>query len=471
MAHELSELTLEEALRSYSSVKGHRTRTEREIGNLLALLKEQYSATSEERINNRLEKLEKHTHRLADIATYLQSLKYAKARDHLEECAEFEETLATCSEEIFTVLHQRQVANPAAVQPVAAPAQAARLPAKASSSELKPERLTHDASASTFRSWKKCYKAYFDSAQMGSLPCSQQQAYLGNCIDSTLRARIDREATATTPVYSPIVGLFTCISILDQVFLESYPIHVRRKMFFDARQKEGQSALEFREELLSLLEEADGANIRCDDLVCMMLQIGLSDSQLRRELGGVRDPTLKAFSDKIECFEQAKKTEPDMAFGNAATKPPSGKRQQSQGGRINRGGTNRNKSERERRLSLRGKCFRCAKGDHMVPACTYPDSVKCNLCGGTGHITPACSRRQAVNSTHQIPQASSHPPTSAPSNSQNQLAISYEGSNFGDSSSQVWPNSSSASVVSHPPHPRAGVYYTPSNLPTPEMPL
>ena len=88
MAHEFSDLTLEEALRSYSSVKGHRTRTEREIGNLLRLLKEQYSATSEERINNRLEKLEKHTHRLADIATYLQSLKYNKARDHLEECGD-----------------------------------------------------------------------------------------------------------------------------------------------------------------------------------------------------------------------------------------------------------------------------------------------------------------------------------------------------------------------------------------------
>ena len=45
MALELSELTLEEALRSYSSVKGHRTRTEREIGNLLRLLKEQYSVS------------------------------------------------------------------------------------------------------------------------------------------------------------------------------------------------------------------------------------------------------------------------------------------------------------------------------------------------------------------------------------------------------------------------------------------
>ena len=78
MALELSELTLEEALCSYSSVKGHRTRTEREIENLLRLLKEQYSATSEERINNRLEKLEKYTHRLADIASYLVSLKYPR---------------------------------------------------------------------------------------------------------------------------------------------------------------------------------------------------------------------------------------------------------------------------------------------------------------------------------------------------------------------------------------------------------
>ena len=48
MALPLSEMTLEEALRSYSSVKGHRTRVEREIGKLLRLLKDQYSATSEE---------------------------------------------------------------------------------------------------------------------------------------------------------------------------------------------------------------------------------------------------------------------------------------------------------------------------------------------------------------------------------------------------------------------------------------
>ena len=180
MPLELSELSLEEALRSYSSVKGHRKRVEKEIGNILRLLKNNYSATSEERINDRLEKLEKHTHKLSDIAEYLVSLKYAKARDHRKEVADFKEVLDKCSEEVFTVLHDRH-ATPAQAQAVQAAVQAAapqRAPSKPSSSELRPEKLTHDASTSTFRTWKKQFKVYFDAAQMGALPCSQQQGYL-----------------------------------------------------------------------------------------------------------------------------------------------------------------------------------------------------------------------------------------------------------------------------------------------------
>ena len=82
------------------------------------------------------------------------------------------------------------------------------------------------------------------------------------------------------------------MAILDHTFLEAYPIHVGRKHFFDACQKEGLSAIEFSEELLSLLEEADGVNITCNDLICMMLQIGLSDLSLQRELGAIRNPTI-----------------------------------------------------------------------------------------------------------------------------------------------------------------------------------
>ena len=285
MPLELSELTLEEALRSYSSIKGHRTRVEREIGNLLRLLSATYSLPSENRLNDTLEKLQNYTHRLSDIAEYLTSLKYAKARDHRDEVDDFKEVLNKCSDEVFKLQHDCHASAPRDAQPPQAAPAPRPSSSKPPSTELKPEKLTHDASTSTFRTWKKQFRAYFDSAQLGALPCSKQQAYLCNCLDTILHARIDREASNTTPVYTPIAGLLTCMSILDQTFLEVYPIHIHRKHFFDARQKEGQSAIEFREELLSLLEEADGANITCNDLICLMLQIGLSDSNLQRELG------------------------------------------------------------------------------------------------------------------------------------------------------------------------------------------
>ena len=127
---------------------------------------------------------------------------------------------------------------------------------------------------------------------------------------------------------------------MDHTFLEAYPIHVRRKHFFDARQKEGQSAIEFREELLSLLEEADSVNITCNDLICMMLQIGLSDPSLQRELGSVRNPTLDVFNKKIEGFEQARRIVSINAFGNAIShsNANSGRRNLGQTGRS----TNKN---------------------------------------------------------------------------------------------------------------------------------
>ena len=133
-----------------------------------------------------------------------------------------------------------------------------------------------------------------------------------------LRARVNREVSATTLIYSPVAGLITCIGNLDSTFLESNPIHLRHKQFFDAMQLKGQTIIEFREELLSLIEEADGDNIGVNDLICMMLQIGASDPALQCELGSIKSPTLPSFNDKIEGYELAHKTDSSPAFGLAA---------------------------------------------------------------------------------------------------------------------------------------------------------
>ena len=125
--------------------------------------------------------------------------------------------------------------------------------------------------------------------------------------------------------------------------------------------------------MLSLLDEADGANITCNDLVCMMLQIGVSDSNLQRELGSIRNPTLDAFTEKIEGFEQAKLSVATNAHGLVASRPNAsgGRRPNVPSGKsASKPQSIKNRVERDRRIALRGKCFRCARADHMVPQCT-----------------------------------------------------------------------------------------------------
>ena len=79
----------------------------------------------------------------------------------------------------------------------------------------------------------------------------------------------------------------------------------------------------------------------------------------------------------------------------------------------------------------------------MIPACSYPETVKYKLCGAVGHVTLACGRRQIAQMVqhHQIPSSSS------PSSSQatQKLAIAYEGgSHFSADGSASWPLPSSS---------------------------
>ena len=114
------------------------------------------------------------------------------------------EILEKCSTDM---LHERHAAaGPAAIAPAGAAVTAPRANRKPSATELKPSTLSHNSSTGTFCAWKKRFKAYCDASGINHLPCLQQQAYLSNCLDDALQARINRETTATTPIYSPTVS-------------------------------------------------------------------------------------------------------------------------------------------------------------------------------------------------------------------------------------------------------------------------
>ena len=200
----------------------------------------------------------------------------------------------------------------------------------------------------------------------------------------------------------------------------------------------------------------------------MMLQIGASDPALRRELGSIKNPPLLSFNDKIEGFEQARKTESSSAYGLAAKSSPKRSQNPPTSSNAQRIAQPRAGVEQSECLALRGKCFRCAREDHMLPQCSYPVTVKCNTCNGSCHILPACGKRQAANVANtQVAAASAS--SLVPSH---QLAIGYDGPahsslpaniSHADGASSNWGSQSTSS--------RAGLFYTPSSRPTPEMPL
>ena len=128
------------------------------------------------------------------------------------------------------------------------------------------------------------------------------------------------------------------------------------------------------EELLSLIDKADSVNIQVNDLICMMLQIGIFDQGLQQELGSIREPT-QAFNEKIEGYEQARKTTCNTAFGNAAMRGAAPPRPSNQGNHPTCPNIPCGRGERSRRVTLRGNFFHCAKSDHIIPQCFYPKTV------------------------------------------------------------------------------------------------
>ena len=55
---------------------------------------------------------------------------------------------------------------------------------------LKTKPLTHDACPEEFRSWAKCFKAFYTSSLLHNWTVEEQQACLNVCLDLTLETAI-----------------------------------------------------------------------------------------------------------------------------------------------------------------------------------------------------------------------------------------------------------------------------------------
>jgi len=429
---DLTDVEVDKALRKYSAHKQWLRTFLTKATNINDLLDGVRSRQSEQELSETLDKCETQLNYLCQISHYLTQCKFEREKEHAEETETLEKSVNTLRRKVNgrrIALDSNQMTFPvpptpsSTIRPV---------------TDLKPQQLALTVQASEFRTWQRQFRAYYSASNMAAAKLVDQQAYLLTCLDSELAKRIIRDSSPTTPVIDGMDGMVTCMSLLGSYFQAKYPILLRRKQFFSYTQQAGQSERDYIEELHSRADEADLANMNMEDMLCLMYVSGLTDSRLRERMSEVEQPTLAVFNNLVDLHMHAKAT-----AGTEARALATGGRQGKQGNQQKeRKKKEISEKEKMRRKAMKGKCFRCGNGTHMIPECKQKSDVKCNKCGDVGHMASACMTTAAA-------QVTTHPEQSAVAQDYPPLpalpALSYED--------------------------QAHVRHTQFNQQTPEMPL
>ena len=207
--------------------------------------------------------------------------------------------MAAAWDRYTTNIHARAAAaNAPASQATRRPPPAADFDNVKLVTELKPDTLSHDASAGELRIWCRKYEAYYHSSNMQLARNQVQQAYLLNCLDSELYLRLTSAIAATTPV---LWARAPCLTMLTNIFRQKYPLLLRRKTVFGMEQQSGQDERAFLESIKAAAGEADIQGMTLEDALCLVCLTGIKDNRLREKLNELETPTLPAFAVLIDA--------------------------------------------------------------------------------------------------------------------------------------------------------------------------
>ena len=125
---------------------------------------------------------------------------------------------------------------------------------------MKPDKLTLENSPIEYKHWMKRFRAFYRTSQLEKHNVADQREYLNECLDASLAGIMEVKAPDTLLVLSNDPAERTCLSILDQIWQDRYPLNVRRHEYFGLKFMGG---LQDVQAFVSQLEElASVADIR-----------------------------------------------------------------------------------------------------------------------------------------------------------------------------------------------------------------
>ena len=168
-------------------------------------------------------------------------------------------------------------------------------------------------------------------------------------------------------------------------------------------QQTGQDERAFAEAVKLAANDADIATLTLQDSLCLVILTGCKDARLREKMSELEEPTIAAFNTLIDAHIHSKATANAESSARTNSQPNRGRggngrnNQPGQSGPQNRQPLSG--AEKKRRQIMKGKCFRCANGDHFANNCSLAKDIKCKKCNNTGHIAAGCTQPGAKANT------------------------------------------------------------------------
>ena len=165
----------------------------------------------------------------------------------------------------------------------------------------------------------------------------------------------------------------TCFSALTGIFEKKYPLLLRRKKIFSMKQQTGQDERAFAEAVKLAAGESDIAAMTIQKALCRVILASCKDTRLREKMSELEEPTIAAFNTLIDAHMYSKAISLPASSARTNSQPSRGRCGNGRGGSL--AGQQRQQqpvtdAEKKRRQIMKGKCFRCASGDHFANNCS-----------------------------------------------------------------------------------------------------
>ncbi len=82
------------------------------------------------------------------------------------------------------------------------------------------------------RHWPEKLEAWYNYNDMPSLPISQQHSFFYSVLDADLTSHLQRQVHPDTPIFFDDDDTESCISFLQDLFNQQYPLIECRAQFF-----------------------------------------------------------------------------------------------------------------------------------------------------------------------------------------------------------------------------------------------